>query len=816
MAIRFNPLTFSSLQFVDSGGSLIRDPVPTEADLPVPAGIDGEVRVVLATDHIYVYDNATSKWIDQNIAAASVGVTANTNGYSLVAATTGNVTAQTLVLQPANASNPGVVTTTAQTLSGIKTLNNAVYADGGVDVTSTGGTDTLSLGVSNADVINIGNPTATINMVGSVNNNQVTNLNVTDPLITINKGGGVGSAAGTGLEFEENSTITGYVKTSATRNALEIKAPSVAGIVSVKPQATDADVVLTEGNQTLNGDKTISGTTNLSALTASKPLKLDASKNVVASNIALTTDVTGVLSVANGGTNSSTALNNNRVVQSSGGALVEAAAITASRALVSDTNGIPTQSVTTTTELGYLSGTTSSVQTQIGSKVAKAGDTMTGSLNMNGLTNLNSTGYIDTSVITAPSAPGSSVVRTYTLDGNGLSNLFIKDSSGVEIGLGKDLLVIVRNTSGSTLTKGSAVTVNGATGTTPHVITAIASFAAGNLPAEGILAETIANNAFGRMIQYGTLTSIDTSAYAAGDHLYVSPTVSGGLVNVRPVHPNYVQRVATVLVSGVGNGALQIEMAPNMLGAETGTNRNTYAVGDATAGTKTIQFKNTNTGSLQWTPTGSRTLTLPDVTDTLVGKATSDVLTNKSVDATTNTLTNISNTSIAAAAAIAVNKLAAVTASRALASDVSGFITPATTTSTELNFVSGVTSAIQTQLDSKGGITPGQIAQTTFSGLVNNTANQNITGLAFANGTVRFFEADMTILVTATANTYTAIKVSGIQKASTWEYTSVVIGDTITGLSIGVTNAGQVQISVGNITGFTSATIKFKASTIGV
>lgn len=44
---------------------------------------------------------------------------------------------------------------------------------------------------------------------------------------------------------------------------------------------------------------------------------------------------------------------------------------------------------------------------------------------------------------------------------------------------------------------------------------------------------------------------------------------------------------------------------------------------------------------------------------------------------------------------------AALTASRALASDASGFVTPVSTTSTELGYVNGVTSAIQTQLDAK-------------------------------------------------------------------------------------------------------------------
>lgn len=74
--------------------------------------------------------------------------------------------------------------------------------------------------------------------------------------------------------------------------------------------------------------------------------------------------------VADGGTNSTTALSNNRIMKSSGGAIVEAAAITASRALASDANGIPVAVATTATELGYVNGVTSAIQTQINSKVS--------------------------------------------------------------------------------------------------------------------------------------------------------------------------------------------------------------------------------------------------------------------------------------------------------------------------------------------------------------------------------------------------------------------------------------------------------------
>lgn len=70
------------------------------------------------------------------------------------------------------------------------------------------------------------------------------------------------------------------------------------------------------------------------------------------------------------------------------GAVGEAAALTANRVLLSDANGIPTASSVSNTVLGYLDAT-SSIQTQLDARLAKAGGTMAGTLNMgtNAITN---------------------------------------------------------------------------------------------------------------------------------------------------------------------------------------------------------------------------------------------------------------------------------------------------------------------------------------------------------------------------------------------------------------------------------------------
>ena len=100
-------------------------------------------------------------------------------------------------------------------------------------------------------------------------------------------------------------------------------------------------------------------------------------------------------------------------------------------------------------------------------------------------------------------------------------------------------------------------------------------------------------------------------------------------------------------------------------------------------------------------PTADRTISLPNATGTIVLQDTSDTLTNKSIDSDNNTITNIVNADIKSSAAIAFSKMATLTASRALVSNSDGELEVSAVTSTEIGYLDGVTSAIQTQLDAK-------------------------------------------------------------------------------------------------------------------
>lgn len=85
------------------------------------------------------------------------------------------------------------------------------------------------------------------------------------------------------------------------------------------------------------------------------------------------------------------------------------------------------------------------------------------------------------------------------------------------------------------------------------------------------------------------------------------------------------------------------------------------------------------------------------------GTATDPIIDIDSAYVGQNTITTLGTitTGVWSGTAIALNKIATVTASRALVSDGSGLISASSVTATELGYLSGVTSAIQTQLDTK-------------------------------------------------------------------------------------------------------------------
>lgn len=109
-----------------------------------------------------------------------------------------------------------------------------------------------------------------------------------------------------------------------------------------------------------------------------------------------------------------------------------------------------------------------------------------------------------------------------------------------------NVVVYVRNNTGATLTKGTAVYINGATGQNPTVTKAQANTDASSAQTLGLMSADLANNSNGYVTVIGLITNIDTSAYSDGDQLYLSGTTAGALTATKPYAPTHLVYVAVV------------------------------------------------------------------------------------------------------------------------------------------------------------------------------------------------------------------------------------------------------------------------------
>lgn len=97
----------------------------------------------------------------------------------------------------------------------------------------------------------------------------------------------------------------------------------------------------------------------------------------------------------------------------------------------------------------------------------------------------------------------------------------------------------------------------------------------------------------------------------------------------------------------------------------------------------------------------------------------------------------------------------------------------------------------------------GDIGLTSFSAAASQT-NASVTGLAFANATVRGFRAIVTVVTSASL--YENFELYGIQRGSDWQMTYTSVGDA-SGYTFSINTSGQVLYSSPAAT----ATIKFRA-----
>jgi hypothetical protein len=431
---------------------------------------------------------------------------------------------------------------------------------------------------------------------------------------------------------------------------------------------------------------------------------------------------------------------------------------TASKALQISASGEVESSAVSNTELGYLSGVTSAIQTQIGNK-ANASDL--------------------TSHTSNTSNPHS-VTKAQV----GLGNVPNVDATNRANHTGTQLAATISDFSSAA--KSAAVA--------DSIADAVTDVA----PSQNAVFDALA-------------LKINTSEKGANSG--VATLDAGGKVPASQL-PNSVMTYegtfdasatpATPLLNGDSAANAGMVYLASVAGSYNfGAGAISFAVGDWAVYSGSIWEKSINSNTVVSVngQTGVVTLTKSDVSlgnvdntsDATKNSATA-TLTNKTIDASSNTISNLT---------------VAMLASGVLDTDLSSVSASDDTLPSA--------KAVKAYADSLIGSssTLGDISHTSFSASNNVTSVANVTGLAFSSSVVRSFKAQVSVAINATASLYETFELMGIQTGTGFVMSVNGVGDD-SGVVFSITSGGQVQYTSANSAGFVSNTIKFRATVTNI
>lgn len=381
-------------------------------------------------------------------------------------------------------------------------------------------------------------------------------------------------------------------------------------------------------------------------------------------------------------------------------ALTKLAALTNhNRALQSDSSGFISESSVTSTELGYVSGVTSAIQTQLNAKLSLSGGTMSGSINGGGF---EATNFGD------PTAAQSLTTKSY-VDGklNGLGNKFTTRAT-------------------TTAALAANTYANGTAG----------------------VGATLTANA------NGALAAQDGVTLVANDRLLVQNEVSG-LKN------------GIYVVTQVGSGG-----TPYILTRATDADSSTSSPAKVAPDMFVFVSEGTTLSDTGWVLSTDAPITMGTTALTFVQfSGAGTIIAGTGLTKTGNTIS-----------------LTALTANRAVVTNGTGYPTAATTTDTEIGYVNGVTSAIQTQLNAKASTDLSNLAATTA---VNNPILPGTdNSLDFGSSSKRWLNvfgrvmdsgaSDLTLKANAGSNSLQVVSTNLKRGASTSRFVNEIYTDAIT------------------------------------
>lgn len=154
---------------------------------------------------------------------------------------------------------------------------------------------------------------------------------------------------------------------------------------------------------------------------------------------------------------------------------------------------------------------------------------------------------------------GSNITLSY----DDLANTISISSSGAPASTSAErLITTVFNATGSVIPKMSAIYINGIQGDRPKIVLAQANVEATSSRTYGLVQTDISNMSDGIIVEQGRLENLNTDVvgWVEGDALWLSPTIAGGVTNVKPSGPNHAVFIGYLIRKHQNVGVIQVSI----------------------------------------------------------------------------------------------------------------------------------------------------------------------------------------------------------------------------------------------------------------
>ena len=129
-----------------------------------------------------------------------------------------------------------------------------------------------------------------------------------------------------------------------------------------------------------------------------------------------------------------------------------------------------------------------------------------------------------------------------------------------KVHVGQEIQQQVKNSTNSTIPKGTPVYITGAFGEYAGIAPAKADSVLTSILI-GVTNQDILSGQIGFVVTAGTITDIDTSSYASGNDMYLSPLSAGKMTAILPSAPNFAVQVGVCLYTHPTNGKMVVQNA---------------------------------------------------------------------------------------------------------------------------------------------------------------------------------------------------------------------------------------------------------------